>query len=164
MAESVSNLTKSDYINFFQHFFDIDSSLLRVRDTQGGVNNVVKIIDVLKLPDSKELEQKLTNISKENDNDVFSSYILRIYINNNNKEKVLHEHNILSLLSHCNSSTSSYTWKVPEVILSKKGERIVNFSEKSISFSLFEKIEGILPYKRMIRSIGRATGKYNFLL
>lgn len=100
--------------------------------TTGGVNNVVRYLDV------------------ENG----SKYILRVYNNGNDSHRVRFEHEILKQLANMRLSVRIPTM-VPSIETGESHMLLSNGAEAS----LFDIIPGYLPKLTMVREIGEASGE-----
>ncbi len=108
-----------------------------VSPSQGGANNIMQY-----------LHDPIGEVS----------YILRIYNNGNDSERVRYEHEILSLLRQFKLS-----FRIPTPILALNNSPHVLLSNGAEA-SIFELIPGYLPKLTHIRQIGKAAGELNTAL
>jgi len=102
--------------------------------TSGGVNNVVQY---LTLDDGER-------------------YVLRVYNNGQNTERVRYEHAVLQQLA--SKAGSSLSFQLPVALPSPRGLFFETLSTGD-SAALFRLIPGVLPKNSCARAIGRAAGE-----
>eukprot|EP01038_Epipyxis_sp_PR26KG_P005885 gene5885-8115_t len=120
-----------------QKFLPISKSEVQFTPTSGGVNNVVQYVDT----------------SDKN------RYILRIYNNGNNFERVVFEHAILDELRDVQLS-----FKIPTTIRSLENKQAYARLSNGAEASLFEIIAGKLPKLSKVYEIGKASGELSAAL
>jgi homoserine kinase type II len=115
----------------------LEGKIYTLRPTSGGVNNLVRYVD------TEDGEQ----------------YLIRVYNNGCNFNKVQFEHAVLSQLLKENLS-----FQIPEVYPNpQNGEPFVHLSNGTAA-SLFKVIPGTLPRLNYAREIGEASGELSTVL
>jgi homoserine kinase type II len=112
--------------------------LYSFRETHGGVNNIVSYVD----------------ITDQKSGSTLQSYILRIYNNGNDSNRVRFEHLILKELSKMNLS-----FQTPTPLLSLKDNISHVLLSDGAEASMFEIIPGVLPKLAMTKEVGSACGE-----
>jgi homoserine kinase type II len=109
-----------------------------LRETHGGVNNIVSYVDI-----KDDLEER-----------TLQSFILRIYNNGNDSNRVHFEHLILTELSKMKLS-----FQTPTPLLSLNQGKSHILLSTGAEGSMFKIIPGVLPKLSMTKEIGTACGE-----
>ncbi|KAJ3410827.1 hypothetical protein HDV05_003188 [Chytridiales sp. JEL 0842] len=141
----------------------VDQSLVDVQPCSGGVNNFVFYCDLQVHSDLTLTPQPWTPrpIVDPDTTPGVDRYILRIYNNGNDEDKVIFEHLVLTTLSQLQPQPD---FQLPTPITTINKQTFQDLSNSNTHCALFHLIPGSLPKLSYVYEIGKASGTLSTLL
>lgn len=134
-------------------YFDSAMTRVEVLPILGGVNNCTKRLRVQQVPSAAS--------SSSSDNE--GEFIIRVYVNGNDTQRVQWEHDILAALRRHMKDHTTITFRTPEAILSRNG-RFFEVLSTGTCCCVFKCIPGTLAKTTSPREVGRAMGQLSSIL